>query len=312
MTTTETKSSGRSTISQLTWPLVIAAGLAISWWSLYTLAHTKYGMPTGFAVVVSTVYDGGALVLADLSQRYARSTDSGFGPRFLMLTLIGASAWLNYEHAVMLGYSLPGKVMFASPPVVAGALFEIEQRFTHREALRAHGRVAPALPAFGRWAWAFHPFKTIGKINRISRSRLESVPDNIMDIRTAPAAVPALPLEPAGPMQLEQPEPVAAILPAQQQPADLPDASDADLLLSSEPPAWSGMTVQAAVERADAILPGRSGREIAEVLGKVGITTTDSYVRTARRRIEQQHAAREIEQQHQDAQVIPIQSAYGA
>jgi uncharacterized protein DUF2637 len=282
MTSTDTTTHAaakRSATIKAAWPLVVGAALAISWWSLYTLAHGKYGMPVYLAAVVSTVYDGGALVLADLSQRYARSTDSGAGPRALMLTLIGASAWLNYEHAVMLSYSLPGKVMFASPPVVAGALFEIEQRFTHREALRAHGRVAPALPAFGRYAWLLHPARTVKRVWLITASRVDSVPLTVMDMYPRPALAGELVAEPAGEVEPE-PEPAGAS-------EDDAPLTDADLLLMSEPPAWSGMTAQAAIERADAILPGdqRTGPELVALLGSFGIKTTDSYVRTARRRI---------------------------
>lgn len=261
----------RSTPTRLVWPLVVLAALAISWWSLYTLAHEQYGMPPYLAAVVSTVYDGGALVLADLSQRYARSQDSGAGPRFLMLALIGVSAWLNWRHATMLHYSLPGQVMFSSPPVVAGALFEIEQRFTHREALRAFGRIAPALPAFGRYAWLLHPARTAHRVWLITASRVDSVPVTVMDIY--PAAMPAKDApEPIVPAAAPKPEPVPG---------------DVSLLLGAEPPAWVGLPIQAAVERADATLPGprRPARELVEILAGVGISTTESYVRTARQRI---------------------------
>jgi hypothetical protein len=280
----------RSVTIRAAWPLVVAAALAISWWSLFTLAHGKYGMPVYLAAVVSTVYDGGALVLADLSQRYARSTDSGAGPRLLMLTLIGASAWLNYEHALMLGYSLPGKVMFASPPVVAGALFEIEQRFTHREALREHGRVAPALPAFGRYAWLLHPARTIARVWLITASRVDSVPVNVMDMY--PTSSPATSSEPEPESELDDEQPL----------------TDADLLLLSEPPAWSGMTAQAAIERGDAILAGpqRSARELVALLDQLGIKTTENYVRTARKRI------RERGESGENVISLPSQQAHSA
>lgn len=187
-----TESVKRSAISRLSWPIIIGAALAISWWSLYVLASEQYGMPKYLAAVVSTVYDGGALVLADLSQRYARTTDSGMAPRALMLALIAASAWLNWSHAKMLHYSPPGQLMFASPPAVAGALFEIEQRFMHRDALRKNGRVAPALPAFGRWSWTLHPVKTIHRVYAITAHRVDSVPVDIMDLNIeAPQDAPA-------------------------------------------------------------------------------------------------------------------------
>lgn len=63
-------------------------------------------------------------------------------------------------------------------------------------------------------------------------------------------------------------------------------------LLVAEPPAWVGLPIQAAVERADATLPGprRPARELVEILAGVGITTTESYVRTARQRIKNRPA----------------------
>ncbi len=106
------------------------------------------------------------------------------------------------------------------------------------------------------------------------------------------------------PEPIERPEPVPPL-----PPAELSEPSDADVLLASEPPAWLGMTKTAAIERADAILPGRTGQEIADALAKVGIITTDGYVRTVRNRIAGQHAQ---QPEQQDARVIPFQSAHGA
>jgi hypothetical protein len=236
MTNTVVDAVQRSKISRAAWPFIIGAALAISWWSLYVLAHEQYGMPKQLAVVVSTVYDGGALVLADLSQRYARTPDSGMGPRILMIALIGVSAWLNWSHARMLHYTAPGQVMFASPPVVAGALFEIEQRFMHRDALRRFGRVAPALPAFGRWSWTLHPVKTIRRVYAITAHRVDSVPVDIMDLRPieAPHGAPDTPADGApGPLPAPQflaPRPIEAPhgAPAPLPPLPAPREADGD------------------------------------------------------------------------------------
>jgi len=299
MTSTDTTQT-RSRPTRLVWPLVVLAALAISWWSLYTLAHTQYGMPSYLAAVVSTVYDGGALVLADLSQRYARSQDSGAGPRFLMLALIGVSAWLNYRHATMLHYSLPGQVMFSSPPVVAGALFEIEQRFTHREALRAFGRVAPALPAFGRYAWLLHPARTAHRVWLITASRVDSVPVTVMDIYPAAAPVQDAP-EPtapaAAPEQEDAPEPGA--VPAQRtepNPSAVALENAVARLILARPPEWQSLTIQAAIERADAIVPDgpKTPRELVEILSHVGVETTEAYVRTVRQRVRAREADTEV------------------
>lgn len=89
------------------------------------------------------------------------------------------------------------------------------------------------------------------------------------------------------------------------------DPSDVDVLQRAEPPAWSSMTTQEAVERADAILPGpaRGHDELAEILKKLGIETTGNYVRTARRRARKRietSDAGELEQPD-DGDVIPLQ-----
>lgn len=108
----------------------------------------------------------------------------------------------------------------------------------------------------------------------------------------------------------QQPEPEEETeQPPQQPPAE--DPSDVDVLQRAEPPAWSSMTTQEAVERADAILPGpaRGHDELAEILKKLGIETTGNYVRTARRRARKRIEttdAGELEQPN-DGDVIPLQ-----
>jgi Protein of unknown function (DUF2637) len=304
----------RSRLTRAAWPLVVGAALAISWWSLYTLASERYGMPPYLAAVVSTVYDGGALVLADLTQRYARTTDSGAAPRALMLALIGTSAWLNYQHATMLHYSLPGQVMFASPPVIAGALFEVEQRFAHREALRVNGRVSPALPAFGRYAWLLHPARTVARIWQITASRVDSVPVNVMDMYPRPDQA-ATEVEPAPELVAAEvePEPVPEAAPV---PEQVPDEveSDSDLLIGAQPPAWSGLTAAAAVQRIDAILPGprRAPADLVKLLAEVGVTTTEPYVRTVRSRASSRRrpAEEQSAEQDQDSNVYQFEAPH--
>lgn len=170
----------RALVSRLAWPLVLFAALALSWWSLDALA-LRFGVPSVLAEVVSTVFDGAALVLAELSQRYARTQDSAAGSRLLMLATVGALVWLNWQHADLLGYPVTARVLFGAPPAIAGALFEIEQKWTHREALREHGRVAPALPAFGRWAWLLHPAAVVRRVWVITAHRVASVPVDVLD-----------------------------------------------------------------------------------------------------------------------------------
>lgn len=83
----------------------------------------------------------------------------------------------------------------------------------------------------------------------------------------APAAIPE-----------QRPEPESRIEP------EPTLGADADLLLDSEPPAYTALAKAESVRRADAILPGRTPRQISEALAKVGVTANPNYVRTVRER----------------------------
>jgi len=63
-------------------------------------------------------------------------------------------------------------------------------------------------------------------------------------------------------------------------------------LLLAEPPEWGSLTIQAAIERADAIVPGspRPAREMVEILARVGVKTSEAYVRTVRGRVRDRDA----------------------
>jgi hypothetical protein len=189
--------------------LVVGAALGISWWSLDTLA-TRFGMPGGLAAVVSAVFDGGALILGELSMRYARSADSGAAARALMLALVGASTWLNWEHAGLLGYPSAARVMFAAPSIVAGSLVEVELRWRHRDGLRAQGRVAPGLPPFGRWCWMLHPLATFRRVYTMTASRVVSVPVTAMDMDMV--GTPLLPMSASAAVEPSRSECVSSAL----------------------------------------------------------------------------------------------------
>ena len=105
-----------------------------------------------------------------------------------MLGAVGLSAWLNYEHGLLLHYPVAVRVLFASPAVIGGSLFELQLRSQHRARLYELGRVAEPLPRLGFLVWAFHPFAALRRLSQISASRLCSVPVNVMDWAGAMAA----------------------------------------------------------------------------------------------------------------------------
>lgn len=169
--------------SGLAWYIVIGAALALSWWSLYSIA-LYYKTPAALAMVASTVFDGAALITGELTLDAASRGDGAFGERAMMLGAIGLSGWLNWEHGVLIGAGVPGRVLFAATPVMAGALAWRRTRAERREALRAQGRIAPALPPFGLLVIALHPRLFYKRVRQITGSRLASIPLDVMDYST--------------------------------------------------------------------------------------------------------------------------------
>lgn len=141
--------------------VVLVVALALSWWSLYSLAVTFYDVPQILAIGVSAAFDGAALFVADLASKYARTEDSGLATKLATYLFVGASVYLNVEHAILLNYGIPGMVLFGAPPVIAGILFELYLRFIHRTEMRANGLVPKRMPVFGKLSWMMFPGKTL-------------------------------------------------------------------------------------------------------------------------------------------------------
>lgn len=215
------------------WLVVLGTALALSWWSLDSVA-LRFGMPKLLAGMVSATFDGAALVAADLALRRAARADPAFAVKLLMVTTVGLSAWLNAEHAIILGYPMAARVLFAAPSVISGWLFELQLRSLHRERVQETGRGVRPLPRLGVAVWVFHPIAALRRLSQIAGSRLRSVPVTVMDwqepVRTA---VAVLPLEPpalerqigaaAGDAGDVPVEPVAPVLPRQSGRAPVPD-----------------------------------------------------------------------------------------
>lgn len=183
----------RAAVTRSGWLIVTGACLTLSAWSLYFVAR-HYGVPAPIAVIVSACFDGAAILSADLALRYARSSDSGTGPRLGVLAFAGLSGWLNSQHAVMVHDPSPARVLYAAPPVIAVIIFEFHTRFERRAALRNAGRVPAALPALGRWAWVLFPLRSLGTIRAIVAYRLSVI--RARNMPGGPVTVPAVPASP--------------------------------------------------------------------------------------------------------------------
>jgi hypothetical protein len=187
-------------ITRWAWTVVLGTALSLSWWSLFVLAH-RFGMPAVIAGMVSLAIDGVALVLADLAMQRAMLADSAAVVKLFTMCTVGLSAWLNFEHAVLWGFPLPIRVLFAAPSVLSGIVFELKLRNLHRARLHELDQVAPSLPRFGFIIWVLHPFAALRKVSQIAGSRLRSVPVTVMDWQQSVSTVTVVPISaPVHPM----------------------------------------------------------------------------------------------------------------
>ncbi|MEU3599874.1 DUF2637 domain-containing protein [Streptomyces sp. NPDC006798] len=166
----------KSKIAQWTgFGLVLIVALAVSWYSMATMAMDFFELPKWLAYAVSVAFDGAAIYVAVLSSEYSKTEDSGLTARLATLGFVAVSAWLNYQHAVLMGLGLAGQVFFLAPPVVAGILFELMLRFENRKELRKRGRVAKSMPVYGKAAWLRYPMDTFKGMSSVIKHRLEDV-----------------------------------------------------------------------------------------------------------------------------------------
>lgn len=146
-------------IRRASWILVVAVAVGLSNWSLAYVAE-HWGVNYRLAYAVSVVFDGVALQCADLALRAARHGDSTFAPSSFLLIFAGLSAWFNSYHAALAGLPWAARVFYATPPVAAVLVTELQLRADRRDALRARGRIADPLPAFGGATWLNLPWTT--------------------------------------------------------------------------------------------------------------------------------------------------------
>jgi hypothetical protein len=153
------------------WLIVVGIALLLSNWSLAYVGRS-WGVPWQLAVGVSAVFDGVALLCADLALTAARRGDSTFGPSAFLLAFGGASAYFNGYHAILAGLPLAAEVFFAVPPVAALVAVELQLRSDRRQALREAGRIADPLPAFGGATWLNMPYPAWKAQRSVMKHRL--------------------------------------------------------------------------------------------------------------------------------------------
>lgn len=158
-------------IRRASWIAVVAVAVGLSNWSLAYVAQ-HWGVNVRLAYAVSVVFDGVALQCADLALRAARCGDSTFAPSGALLLFAGLSAWFNSYHAQLAGLPWPARVFYATPPVAAVLVTELQLRADRRDALRARGRIADPLPALGGATWLNMPWPAYAAQRKVMRHRL--------------------------------------------------------------------------------------------------------------------------------------------
>lgn len=167
-------------LSKIGYGSVLIIALAISWWSLFTLA-LSFGMPTLLAIGVSIAFDGAALFFAGMTNKYALADDNGTFPKTATYLMIGLSVVLNVMHAVQLALPMSGIIMFGAASVIAGLIFEVHLRYVHRKTLKEKGRVLDKLPLTGILAFVVHPVVTFRVMNKSIKKRLWTASTTVSD-----------------------------------------------------------------------------------------------------------------------------------
>jgi len=156
---------------KIAWVTVVTVALGLSNWSIAYVAR-RWGVPWVLSYTVSAVFDGAALLMADLALKAARLGDSTFAPSACLFLFGGASAYFNGWHAQLAGLPLAASVLFAFPPVSALAVTELQLRHDRRQALRDRGRIADPVPAFGGTTWLLKPIVSYRAVRAILKHRL--------------------------------------------------------------------------------------------------------------------------------------------
>lgn len=167
-------------LNKIGYAAVLIIALAISWWSLFTLA-LSFGMPVLLAVGVSVAFDGAALFFAGMTDKYAMADDNGVFPKTATYLMIGLSVVLNVMHAVQLALPMSGIIMFGAASVIAGLIFEVHLRYVHRKTLKEKGRVLDKLPLTGLLAFLVHPVSAFRVHNKALKKRLYTAATTVSD-----------------------------------------------------------------------------------------------------------------------------------
>lgn len=293
MTSTDTHAGKGRRISLATSALAFIGLAAVFGWtgSFIGLHGYAVGRMIGFSQVtawaVPGAYDGAALACTLAVYRASINGRSAARGRLLMFVFTAISSWINWTHQT----DHTARLVAAGLPIAAVIVFDFLMGEMRADWEAAHGRRAFRLrPGLLMLRYLVDRTGTRAAF----REQITAIPVSALaglgaDLKAAAAEASSEPES--------VPEPESVEIPAPREPETVPEPetmTDTDHLVMAEPPAWPGMSIQDAIERADSALPGRprSGPALVKVLETVGVTTTPEYVRAARKRIRERAAAR--------------------
>lgn len=307
MTSKDSEEKGRRLTLATASLAFIALAAAFGWTGSFIGLHgyavqRMLGFTNHTAWAVPGAYDGAALACTLAVYRASINGRSAARGRFMMFAFTAISSWINYTHQT----DHTAQLVAAGLPIAAVLVFDFLMTELRADWEAAHGRKA----------FRMRPMLLILRylVDRAGtknafRDQITAIPVSALAGLGADLTAPAddagsktpepEPQDAAAPIHLPGPARPAnaapavngTALPALSAPGWLTESDVVQwgrgVLMASEPPAWSSLTIQDAVERADAILPDgpRPARELVEILASVGVTTNEAYIRTARGRI---------------------------
>ena len=294
-------------------PIMLVNALAVVGQTQWAGTHLHWTIPGRllFAAALETV----ALSVSYYAHRSLLEGDSAVRLRLGAYSIAAGAATINYqEHGGPHWEPTPAAAVFAAASLLSPILWTMYSRYASRSVMRAAGLIDRRAARFSVARWALFPGRTLRAFRYSVWASVQSPAEAIKVVSppqwqvppadSAPAAAASSAPEPVATIP-SQPEPVPAPEPEPEPETTVPD-TDTDYLVMAEPPGWAGMSQQAAIERADTVLPGRkrSAPDLVRVLATVGVETSPEYVRAARKRIRERQAARTG-----GGEVIPLSEA---
>ncbi|RCV50686.1 DUF2637 domain-containing protein [Marinitenerispora sediminis] len=136
------------------WFVAVVAGLIMQ--GLTDFARHDMGLTGPWPYLLFCAFDGMAALFAVASYRWSQQGASPLFPRAMVVAIMAASAWFQWEHAA--GRSLAARVAWAVLPLIAAVLWEfvLVQR---RRAWKI--RQAPSVEAIPRARWLLAPLQSM-------------------------------------------------------------------------------------------------------------------------------------------------------